>query len=105
MVEPIADATANTFTFTMTTDAADPVQGGPATGATGKFIKALTKLSPGYAGMHKVIAYAAASDHTRVSEYAKATVDTSADTGVASASQSGGSPPPTQNTTSSYGYP
>jgi hypothetical protein len=98
-----ADPTTSTFTFTMTTDAADPVTDGAATGATGKFIKATTKLDPVYAGVHKVVAYAAANDHARVSEFSKATVDTTLDTGASGVSQSATSvAPATQTGTSSY---
>lgn len=101
-----ADPTTKTFTFTMTTDADDPVTGGVADGTTGKFFKATTTLDPGYAGVHKVVAYAAASDHSRVSEYSKTVVDTSKDTGasgVSQVSQSGAVlTPPAQTSSSSY---
>jgi hypothetical protein len=97
-----ADPTASTFTFTMTTDANAPVTNGPATGTTGKFVKATTKIVPGYAGVHKVVAYAAASDHARVSEYAKTTVDTSSDKGASGVS--GVTQPATQTSTSTYTY-
>jgi hypothetical protein len=72
------DDSATAFTFSLTTDASDPLTSGPvASGTVGKLIKKTTKLDPVYEGVHKVVAFAAASDHKRVSEFASVQVATS----------------------------
>lgn len=49
---------------------------------TVKHITKVTKVDPGYAGVHKIVAYCVDATHTRVSEFSSTSIDTSEDSGA-----------------------